>query len=424
MNRLLKASLLAAALTLCCVSTAFAWHLSGHVVCKGTGLPFANVQINVVTTDNGPTLSSSAVTDESGYYFITLLEEPREYRATAAVSAGTTVYSPSSGFYAFATTSTEFELTRDWVLDSPTCTSGSTGLCWLTGGGAKFSPTTGTNVGDYTRDHNWGGNVNPGCSPTAGDGGSWNHIAARSRLHFHGQAIQVVRCGNVDGIPPGSTSPATPFNFIEFKGTGTLKGIKGNKVNYGTVYFFARAEDRNEPGSRGQRDGAGKDRYFLHVYANQANPNGSTLLLVDVDGNPATVDPVTITDGNMQIHVSSCDRPPAAAAPLQRNPPEGRAFAAGSPSGEVSFAMPRPNPTIDRSLLSFALPRDAQVSLAIFDVTGRRMVDLASGGFPAGVHAVTWNLRSREGTRVPGGIYFARLSVEGRLITHSLVVSP
>jgi hypothetical protein len=86
--------------------------------------------------------------------------------------------------------------------------------------------------------------------------------------------------------------------------------------------------------------------------------------------------------------------------------------------------MPRPNPSVERSLMSFALPRDAQVSLAIFDVTGRRMVDLASGGFPAGVHAVTWNLRSREGTRVPGGVYFARLSVEGRLITHSLIVAP
>jgi hypothetical protein len=422
MNRICKASLFAAALMSCCVSTAFAWHLSGHVICKGTGLPFSNIQIDVVTTDGGPAFSSSAITDDSGYYFITLLEEPRDYRADAAVSSGTTVFAPSSGFYAFSTTSTEFEFTRDWVLDSPECTNSSSGLCWLTGGGAKFSPITETNVGDYTREHNWGGNVNPGCSPTAGDGGSWNDIAALLKLHFHGQAIQVVRCGNVDGIPPGSTSPATPFNFIEFEGTGTLKGIKGNKADYGTVHFFARCEDRNEPGSNGQRDGAGKDRYFLHVFANTADPNGSTLLLVDVDGDPATVDPVTITDGNMQIHISSCDAPPTAlapSAPLHRIAPS-----LENASGEVSFAMPRPNPTIERSLLSFALPRDAQVSLAIFDVTGRRMVDLARGGYPAGVHAVTWNLRSRDGTRVPGGIYFARLSVEGRLITHSLVVSP
>ena len=60
----------------------------------------------------------------------------------------------------------------------------------------------------------------------------------------------------------------------------------------GTVYFFSHCEDRNEPGSAGVRDGALKDRYFLHVYSNPADPAGSTLLLVDVDGDPTTVDPV------------------------------------------------------------------------------------------------------------------------------------
>jgi len=423
MNRIVRTSFLAAALMLCCASAALAWHVQGHVLCQATGLPLGNVQIDVATSDGGSPFTASAVTDESGYYFITLLEEPRDYVETAAVSGGTTVITPAGGSYAFSTTVDEFELVRDWVLNSPACTSDH---CWLTGGGAKFSVITGTNLGDYTKEHNWGGNVNPGCSPTAGQGGEWNDVAAVLKLHFHGTAMHVVRCGNVDGIPPGSTSPVTPFNFIEWEGTGTLKGIKGNKADYGTVYFFARAEDRNEPGSNGQRDGAGKDRYFLHVYGNPADPNGSTLLLVDVDGDPATVDPVTITDGNMQIHISSCDTPPAALAPastLNRATAPVVEGAISLPS-EVSFAMPRPNPTVERSLMSFALPRDAKVSLAIFDVTGRRMVDLATGQYPAGVHAITWNLRSREGTRVPGGIYFARLSVEGRLITHSLVVSP
>ena len=171
---------------------------------------------------------------------------------------------------------------------------GTPGACWLTAGGAKFSSITGTNVGEHGPNQNWGGNVYPGCSPTAGDGGSWNHVDHVLRLHFHGQAITVVDCGNVDGIPPGSTSPVTPFNFIEFTGTGTLKGIKGNKADYGIVNFWARCEDRNEPGSSGQEDGNLKDRYFIRIYDN----SGNTLLLVDEDGDPTTVDPVTITKGN------------------------------------------------------------------------------------------------------------------------------
>jgi hypothetical protein len=68
------------------------------------------------------------------------------------------------------------------------------------------------------------------------------------------------------------------------------------------VTFFARAEDRNEPGASGNRDGAKIDRYFLNV----TDATNTSLLLVDGDGNPATVDPVAITDGNLQIHISSC----------------------------------------------------------------------------------------------------------------------
>ena len=49
------------------------------------------------------------------------------------------------------------------------------------------------------------------------------------------------------------------------------------------------------------------DRYFLHVIGDAGDPIGSTLLLVDVDEDPATVDPVMLTGGNLQIHISSCE---------------------------------------------------------------------------------------------------------------------
>ena len=121
-----------------------------------------------------------------------------------------------------------------------------------------------------------------------------------------GNPITDVVCGNVDGIPPGSTSPVTPYNFIEYSGTGTLKGIKGNRVDYGEVHFWARVEDRNEPGSSDPSAGEEIDRYFIHVFADPANPEATTLLLLDVDGDPATVDPITITGGNLQLHDNPC----------------------------------------------------------------------------------------------------------------------
>jgi hypothetical protein len=178
--------------------------------------------------------------------------------------------------------------------------------CWLTGGGTKFEAAIGAWLAEHGPSESFGGNVFPSCDPDPGNGGSWTHISHGRKLHFHGTDIETVNCGNVAGIPPGSESPVTPVNFIEFQGFGTLKGIHGNKVDHGTVFFFARAEDRNEPGSKGAKAGAQVDRYFLHVF----DANGNTLLLIDGDANPSTVDPVTITGGNLQMHASSCDDPP------------------------------------------------------------------------------------------------------------------
>ena len=81
----------------------------------------------------------------------------------------------------------------------------------------------------------------------------------------------------------------------------------GNKADYGIVTFFARFEDRNEPGSKDGNAGSGIDRYFLKV----VDSGGTTRLLIDNDGiDDGNVDPTEITTGNFQIHVSSCDNPP------------------------------------------------------------------------------------------------------------------
>jgi hypothetical protein len=287
------------------------------------------------------------------------------------------------------------------------------GRCWLTGGGGKvFEDGTGMPL------HSYGGNINPGCSPTAGDGGSWNDVWHAENLHFHGQHIEVLRCGNVAGIPEGSTSPETPFNFIEFQGTGTLKGIRANKADFGTVHFFGRYEDRGEPGSRGESDPDARDRYFLHVYSNPADPAGSTLMLVDIDGDASTVDPLIVTTGNLQIHWQPCDE--EVAAPSRAS----QAFEEPMVSlpAELSFAAPRPNPSMGPMTLRFALPREADVQLAIFDVTGRKVKDVAMGRAQAGVHDVAWDLSDARHQPVARGVYFARLIVDGQMLSRTLTV--
>lgn len=177
----------------------------------------------------------------------------------------------------------------------------------MTAGGVKFSSVTGTDVAEHGPKVNLGGNVFPSCSSEPGEGGQWNHVDHRNQLHFQGFSIDTVQCGNVPGIEPGSESPVTPFNYIEFAGTGRVRGIKGNKLSETDVSFFARVEDRNEPGNENASDGEDIDRYYIHVFSDAGNPFGTTLLLTDEDGVASTVDPVTITGGNLQLHATSCD---------------------------------------------------------------------------------------------------------------------
>jgi hypothetical protein len=292
----------------------------------------------------------------------------------------------------------------------PECGSGEEpGRCWMTGGGSQA--VDGKN-GKGKKDFDWGGNVNPGCSPTAGDGGNWNHVDRVLNLHYQGRSIRVVRCGNVDGIPPGSTSPKTPVNFIEFEGVGRLMGQAGNKVDVEPAYFWARVEDRAEPGSHGQPDLNARDRYFLHVFSNPDNRNGSTLLLVDEDGDPVTIDPITVDHGNLQLHISGCDK-------------RGGIESFGTPGVEaipsgVSLGAPRPNPASRNTMFSFALPSDADVSLSVHDVTGRHIRDLASGLYPAGEHEVVWDFADDQGRGVSGGVFFIRLVTGGRTYQRSV----
>jgi hypothetical protein len=198
--------------------------------------------------------------------------------------------------------------------------------CWLTGGGVKFEPLVGMRMATANSGNNgpvisMGGNMNPGSSPTAGDGGNWTIIDHKAKLHFQGRHIEVVECGNIpESIrPPGSDSPKTPFNYIEFQGTGILKGIGGNKADYGEVTFYGRAEDRNEPGSKETLGSNLIDRFWIrvkdasgnYVYSFPPVPPGNDVANPNTicgDDSFACTDTFAITGGNLQIHISSCEQ--------------------------------------------------------------------------------------------------------------------
>lgn len=81
-----------------------------------------------------------------------------------------------------------------------------------------------------------------------------------------------------------------------------------------------------------------------------------------------------------------------------------------------------PDPATGPVTLRFELGKEARVSLRIFDARGARIRTLQDGLMPGGTNAVTWDRRDGFGRRVPGGIYYARLSRNGRIQTARIVL--
>jgi len=74
-----------------------------------------------------------------------------------------------------------------------------------------------------------------------------------------------------------------------------------------------------------------------------------------------------------------------------------------------------PNPLYDNSTIRFQLPSGgANVELAIYDLTGRKVRSLHSGQLDAGTHDVAWDGTADDGASVSSGVYFYHLNA-GRL---------
>src|SRR5262249_41750302 len=74
----------------------------------------------------------------------------------------------------------------------------------------------------------------------------------------------------------------------------------------------------------------------------------------------------------------------------------------------LSFRV-TPNPGSTAREFRFKTGAMGPVHLALFDVSGRLVADLAHGNMDAGAHTVAWDGRTSSGAAVARGLYFARL---------------
>ncbi|MCZ7557017.1 MAG: T9SS type A sorting domain-containing protein [Bacteroidia bacterium] len=105
--------------------------------------------------------------------------------------------------------------------------------------------------------------------------------------------------------------------------------------------------------------------------------------------------------------------------------PAGNIVYKGSASGRESgrhvpdFSLSRnfPNPFNPSTTIQYSIPESAEVTLRVFDASGRIVAELVNGAKAAGSYAVTFDASS-----LASGVYFYRLEVEGRVLTHSMTL--
>jgi hypothetical protein len=99
---------------------------------------------------------------------------------------------------------------------------------------------------------------------------------------------------------------------------------------------------------------------------------------------------------------------------------------AGVPGGgaapKLALAVVSQNPTSGEATLRFDLTRDGPVRLALYNASGRLVREIAGGGFAAGPWFRSWDGHDATGAVAPSGLYFVRLSAEGRMLTRKVVL--
>jgi hypothetical protein len=88
----------------------------------------------------------------------------------------------------------------------------------------------------------------------------------------------------------------------------------------------------------------------------------------------------------------------------------------------IVLQRPYPNPFNPRTVLSFSLAEPRSVTLAVYDLSGRRVVILVDRDFAAGRHHVPWDGRDASGDPVASGTYLARMKAGGAIRLQKLLL--
>jgi YVTN family beta-propeller protein len=81
-----------------------------------------------------------------------------------------------------------------------------------------------------------------------------------------------------------------------------------------------------------------------------------------------------------------------------------------------------PNPFNPTTSIKFTIAEDSYVTLAVYDVSGRRIKTLVNRDLKADFYRVEWDGRNDEGRKVTSGMYFYRLNAGSFVRSHKMIL--
>ncbi|MEN8207998.1 MAG: C25 family cysteine peptidase [Candidatus Fermentibacteria bacterium] len=93
-----------------------------------------------------------------------------------------------------------------------------------------------------------------------------------------------------------------------------------------------------------------------------------------------------------------------------------------SPLLQDEFTGVYPNPATGSALISYSVGSSANVSIEVFDLSGRKIATLLNSEIQSGEHSLVWNLMDGNDRTVPAGIYHIRFSTSDFTVTESMMI--
>jgi flagellar hook assembly protein FlgD len=80
----------------------------------------------------------------------------------------------------------------------------------------------------------------------------------------------------------------------------------------------------------------------------------------------------------------------------------------------VAFALDQnyPNPFNPSTTIQFAIPKQASITLRVYNILGQEVATLVDESKPAGYYEMVWNGHNQSGNVISSGVYFYRFEAK------------